>query len=142
MEGDWRCVETFKGFEFPSKKISKARVVADTDLPGFTKLSIARFGDVGKDNVVYELSFRSDSSGAVRERYASNVASSLTAHTGDPGLVFGVDYDALKNPNRATINININSRAGRNGQRVEIFVNSRRAEELSEEIFLCAESVR
>ena len=138
MEGNWQCVESFRGFELPSKKISKARVVSDTSLPGFTKLSIVRFGDVGKSNVAYEQSFESDSSGTVRESYAPNVARSIVAHTGDPGLVFGVEYVAAKNPNRATINL----RAGRNGQRIEIFVNSRRAEGLSDDIFLCSESVR
>ena len=36
LEGRWRCSATFQGFQFPNEKISKQRVVAETDLPGFT----------------------------------------------------------------------------------------------------------
>ena len=33
LEGRWRCSATFQGFQFPNEKISKQRVVAETDLP-------------------------------------------------------------------------------------------------------------
>ena len=43
------------------------------------------------------------------------------------------------NPNRATIRLKT---GGRNGERIELFVNSRRSEVVNDEIFLCSELVR
>ena len=56
FEGRWRCSAAFQGYQFPST-ISKQRVSAQTDLPGFTKLSIARFGDVGREKTEFEMTF-------------------------------------------------------------------------------------
>ena len=70
LDSTWRCDAAFAGFELPSKKISKQRVIANTDLPGFTKLSVARFGDVGRESTRYEMRFYRTPSGAVYEDYA------------------------------------------------------------------------
>ena len=86
MEGRWRCSATFQGFQFPNEKISKQRVVAETDLPGFTKLSIARFGDVGREKTDFELNFVKRG-GKVIEDYGNNVANALSAHVDKPDLV-------------------------------------------------------
>ena len=140
LEGAWRCDASFAGFELPSKKISRERVVANTDLPGFTKLSVARFADVGREATRYTMNFyRDPKNGAVLEDYASDLASSLAAHANDPNLVRGVSYEVAKNPNRATLNLREGSR---NGERIEIFVNGRRSETLSDDIFLNSESIR
>ena len=137
LEGRWRCSATFQGFQFPNEKISKQRVVAETDLPGFTKLSIARFGDVGREKTEFDLNFvrRGDK---VIEDYGNNVANALSAHVDKPDLVKNVAWDAA-NPNRMTMSL---KEGGRNGERIEIFVNSRRSEALEGDIFLNSESIR
>ena len=137
LEGRWRCSATFQGFQFPNEKISKQRVVAETDLPGFTKLSIARFGDVGREKTEFDLNFvrRGDK---VIEDYGNNVANALSAHVDKPDLVKSVAWDAA-NPNRMTMSL---KEGGRNGERIEIFVNSRRSEALEGDIFLNSESIR
>ena len=137
LEGRWRCSATFQGFQFPNEKISKQRVVAETDLPGFTKLSIARFGDVGREKTDFELNFVKRG-GKVIEDYGNNVASALAAHVDKPDLVKNVAWDAA-NPNRMTMSL---VEGGRNGERIEIFVNSRRSEALDGDIFLNSESIR
>ena len=139
LAGDWQCEAKFAGFELPSKKISKERVIANTDLPGFTKLSVALFGDVGRESTRYAARFLKTSDGRIQEDYSENVARSLRAHASDPGLVEAVTYDSGKNPNRMTVNLRPGNR---NGERLEIFVNSRRAETLTDEIFLNSESIR
>jgi len=139
LEGTWRCEASFRGYEFPSKTISKARVVANTDLAGFTKLSVARFGDVGRESTVYDVAF-ARSGGRVYEDLSGNLRRSLAAHAGgDDGLVRSVDYDAGKNPNRVTVDLR---EGGRNGERIELFVNARRDEALGDDFFLNAESIR
>ena len=139
LEGRWRCSATFQGFQFPSEKISKQRVVAETDLPGFTKLSIARFGDVGMEKTDFELNFVKRG-GNVIEDYGNNVANALAAHVDKsvPDLVKNVAWDAA-NRNRMTMSL---AEGGRNGERIEIFVNSRRSEALEGDIFLNSESIR
>ena len=139
LEGRWRCSATFQGFQFPNEKISKQRVVAETDLPGFTKLSIARFGDVGREKTDFELNFVKRG-GNVIEDYGNNVANALAAHVDKsvPELVKNVAWDAA-NPNRMTMSL---VEGGRNGERIEIFVNSRRSEALEGDVFLNSESVR
>ena len=139
LEGTWRCDAAFAGFELPSKKISKQRVIANTDLPGFTKLSVARFGDVGRESTRYEMRFYRTPSGAVYEDYARDVASSLNAHAGDARLVESVSYDVAKNANRATVTLRPGTR---NGERIELFVNGRRSEALGDDVFLSSENVR
>ena len=115
----------------------RQRVVAETDLPGFTKLSIARFGDVGREKTEFDLNFvRRD--GKVIEDYGNNVANALSAHVDKPDLVKNVAWDAA-NPNRMTMSL---KEGGRNGERIEIFVNSRRSEALEGDIFLNSESIR
>ena len=137
LEGRWRCSATFQGFQFPNEKISKQRVVAETDLPGFTKLSIARFGDVGREKTEFDLNFVRRG-GKVIEDYGNNVANALSAHVDKPDLVQNVAWDAA-NPNRMTMSL---KEGGRNGERIEIFVNSRRSEALEGDIFLNSESIR
>jgi len=147
FEGRWRCSVAFQGYQFPST-ISKQRVSAQTDLPGFTKLSIARFGDVGREKTEFEMNFVRRG-GKVIEDYGQNVANALCAHVDKPDLVRSVAWDAA-NPNRMTMDLKA---GGRNGERIEIYVNSRRSEALEGgatgrpeavegDIFLNAESVR
>ncbi|KAH8044353.1 hypothetical protein JL722_14745 [Aureococcus anophagefferens] len=138
LEGTWRCDAAFAGFELPSKKISKQRVVANTDLPGFTKLSVA-LRRRRRESTRYEMRFYRTPSGAVYEDYARDVASSLNAHAGDARLVESVSYDVAKNANRATVTLRPGTR---NGERIELFVNGRRSEALGDDVFLSSENVR
>ncbi|GMH47117.1 hypothetical protein TrLO_g10351 [Triparma laevis f. longispina] len=138
LEGTWTCTEDFAGFEFPSKKVPKENIIAQT-LPGFVKLSIARFADIGRKNTNYNMTFFKDKSKKIREDYTHNLSSSISAHTDGKELVETVDYDPTKNPNRMTLKLRAGSR---NGERLEIFVNSRRSEILKEDIFLSTELIR
>mmetsp|Transcript_14203 Transcript_14203/g.29169 ORF Transcript_14203/g.29169 Transcript_14203/m.29169 type:complete len:303 (-) Transcript_14203:160-1068(-) len=137
LEGTWECSEEFRGFEFPSKKIPKEKIVSSTQLPGFTKLSIARFGDVGRKDTRYKMKFVMEGND-VRENFPFNIGESISAHTDGREVVESVEGSA-GNPNRITIRLRT---GGRNGERVELFVNSRRSEVVNDEIFLCSELVR
>lgn len=90
LEGTWDCTETFRGYEFPSK-VPKEKIVSRTSLPGFTKLSISRFADIGRQSTRYSLTFSLDDSGVVRESYADNIKASIEAHTDGREVVDGVD---------------------------------------------------
>lgn len=68
------------------------------------------------------MTFFKDKSKKIREDYTPNLSSSISAHTDGKELVETVDYDPTKNPNRMTLKLRAGSR---NGERLEIFVNSR-----------------
>jgi len=138
LEGRWRCSEVFAGFEFPAR-VPKEEVVADTNLAGFTKLSIVRFADIGrKSTTSYEIIF-ADSGGVVVEDVAANLKSSIAAHTDGREVVESVEYASSSNPNRLTLRLKPGSR---NGERVELFVNGRRSEVISDDVFISSELIR
>ncbi|GMI02417.1 hypothetical protein TrVE_jg2885 [Triparma verrucosa] len=139
LEGTWDCTSDFAGFEFPSKKVPKENIVAQTQLPGFVKLSVARFADVGRKNTRFTMKFFKDKDGKVREDYGENLANSISAHTNGREVVDEINYEPVKNPNRITIRLRA---GGRNGERIEQFVNSRKSETLTDSIFLNSELVR
>ena len=93
LEGTWDITETFRGYEFPSKKIPKEKIISRTSLPGFTKLSIARFSDIGRQSTTrYKWKYsRDESSGVVRECFADNIIESIAAHSDGREVVEGVD---------------------------------------------------
>lgn len=139
LSGDWDVTSAFSGYEFTASKISKQRLTTNIDIPGFQKLSIAEVADVGKEKVVYKRKYREERGGVIREDRAFNYMASIGAHLGDPGIVTRVNYDVDKNPNRATIEL---KRGSRNGERLELFTNSRRSEIVDENLFVCSESLR
>lgn len=139
LSGDWDVTSTFSGYEFTASKISKQRLTTNTDIPGFQKLSVAEVADIGKEKVVFERKYRERRGGVVREDRAFNYMASIGAHLGDPSIVTRVIYDFDKNPNRATIEL---KRGSRNGERLELFTNSRRSEVVDDSVFLCSESLR
>ncbi|KAJ8613512.1 hypothetical protein CTAYLR_002194 [Chrysophaeum taylorii] len=129
LHGEWIVRSRFKGYEF-SSKIPRERLVANRDIPGFQKLSIAEIADVGAD-VVFARRYADG-----KEDKAFNYKATIGAHLSDPDVVTDV---AINGPNRATIQLKPGSR---NGERLELFTNSRRSQRLNPETFLCSESLR
>ena len=139
LVGDWDASVTFNGFAFPSRTVDKAVVAADTTLPGFTKLSIAFIPDVGSD-VRHALRFVTDRSGGVVEDRAFNLTSVINASLrGD--IVEDVEFDAARDPNRATISFRRG--ATNNAERIELFANARESATRPDDgVFFAAESTR
>lgn len=135
LEGTWKVSSQFKGYQFATDKVSKERIVANLDIPGFQKLSIAQFADVGSE-VSYERRYGGDGGGGVREDRAFNLNATIGAHMRDPSIVTKLTFS---DKNRATIEL---KKGGRNGERIELFTNSRRSQNVDENLFLCSESIR
>jgi hypothetical protein len=134
MEGEWDAAFSFVGADFPSSAssssssqasvIPKDRIVADTSLPGFRRLSIAMVPDVGKPHS-FRMRFRArEDEGArrVEEDRAFNLKNALESEVGK-GAVASVDYNPDRNPNRLTINLL--PQAAVNAQKIELFCNAR-----------------
>lgn len=138
LEGEWRVTSRFAGYLFTATKISKQRLLTNVVVPGFQKLSIAENADVGKEACEFARRYVSRS-GQVREDRAFNYKASIEAHLGEPGIVERVVCDDERNPNRVTIELRPGSR---NGERLELFTNSRKSETVDATLFLCSESLR
>ena len=99
-------------------------------------MSIAQFADVGSE-VSYERKYARDSSDSVvREDRAFNLNATICAHLRDPSAVTKLSFS---DKNRATIEL---KKGGRNGERLELFTNSRKSQNVDESLFLCSESIR
>ena len=136
--GTWNVTATFSGFELPSSSISKSKVLADVEgVPGFQKLSVATFADVGKSPVAHTLRFAPSrrAAGALEDR-PFNLRSSINAYLG----LDAVDTVTCENDNRATVIFK--PRRTRNAEKIELFTNSRGAETTSDESFVCFEQMR
>lgn len=126
LDGEWQSTASFEGYEFPSKEVNKKRLLADPDVPGFTKLSIAHVPDVGKTPVSFRLRWSGrPGGGAVVEDRAFNLRSIIDAYTGK-AAVDAVEYDGARDPNRCTVRLKPG--AANNAERIELFTNSRESE--------------
>lgn len=123
MRGTWHMQVQFSGYLFPSRNISRQRLTADYDIPGFRKCSIAPMADVGKDQVSYTWTIDEDTGWEDR---TSNLQHAIDAYLGYPA-VHQVLYNARKNPNRMSIDFNDYRTV--NAERIELFCNARESEE-------------
>jgi len=127
MEGEWQVSCKFIGADFPSSPaeaspfVPKGRIVSDTGLPGFRRLSIAMVPDVGKDHA-FRMRFVSKNGGRVEEDKIFNLKNALESELGK-AAVTTIEYNPDKNPNRASLNLLPG--ASPNAQRIELFWNAR-----------------
>ena len=127
MEGEWQVGCNFIGADFPasatkaSPYVPKDRIVSDTGLPGFRRLSIAMVPDVGKDHA-FRMRFVSKDGGRVEEDKPYNLKQALESELGK-AAVTTIEYNPDKNPNRASLNLLPG--ASPNAQRIELFWNAR-----------------
>jgi hypothetical protein len=85
LEGEWKCETRFSGYSFPSATVSKERLVRDTSVPGFLKLSIASLADVGA-GAEHTLRFLRRADGAVVADTAANLASAVDGFLRAPAV--------------------------------------------------------
>jgi len=137
--GEWKVDMKFQGYDLCASRIEKERLIKNTDIPGFQKLSIAEVADVGKENVSFDRRYFLDSKNKVREDRSFNWEQSIGAHLVQPEIVKKIAYNPTANPNRATIELLPGSR---NGERLELFTNARRSEMKTPDLFLAMESIR
>lgn len=135
MQGEWDVTFNFIGADFPSSTTSsssstafipKDKIIADTSLPGFRRLSIAMTPDVGKVGVKHRMRFKAVDDeggvGRVEEDRSYNLQQALEAELGR-GAVTSIDYEPNKNPNRASLSLFPG--VSPNARRIELFWNSR-----------------
>lgn len=127
MEGEWQVNCKFIGADFPSSAtkaspyVPKERIVSDTGLPGFRRLSIAMVPDVGKDHA-FRMKFAAKDGGRVEEDKVFNLKNALESELGKAAVTV-IEYNPDKNPNRASLNLLPG--ASPNAQRIELFWNAR-----------------
>ena len=119
------------------------KVVANVDIPGFQKLSIAQVGDVGRETTNYQMNI--DPSTGLEDRQLS-ISTSINAHLGYEA-VREIEYNVKDNPNRLSIDF-IPQRT-RNANRIELFYNGRESELVpssqsasGQTVFVCSEYIR
>ena len=157
MEGEWDAEWKFIGADFPSSVassksafIAKDKIIADTSLPGFRRLSVAITPDVGKPKVHHKMRFKAvEDEGArrIEEDRAYNIEQALEAELGK-GAVTNIDYEPNKNPNRASLTLFPG--VSPNARRIELFWNSRSilpaaptdSKEVQAQSFRVAEDIR
>ena len=142
MRGEWNVEMSFRGYLFPSTKIPKEQLTANVSIPGFQKCSIAQLSDIGKDRVQYHIKIDPET-GYEDRQY--NLQQTINAHLGYEA-VEQVIYDVKSNPNR--ISIYFTNYRTRNAERIELFVNGRESELVSNpadeklKVFVCSEYIR
>ena len=142
MRGEWDVTEKFAGYVFPSTSIPKSKVIADIQIPGFQKCSIAAISDIGRELASYRI--RIDANSGLEDR-KYNLANAIDGHLGYTA-VDSIDYDVQSNPNRMSIIFVLNRT--RNAERIELFFNARESELVpnpSDEnyrVFVCSEYIR
>jgi len=119
LEGEWKCETRFSGYSFPSATVSKERLVRDTSVPGFLKLSIASLADVGA-GAEHTLRFLRRADGAVVADTAANLASAVDGFLRAPAVQA---VDVSEGTNRVTVTLK--PRATNNAERLELYVNAR-----------------
>lgn len=140
LEGTWDVAQTFDGFVFPSKRITRERIMREPTVPGLQKLSVLEIPDMGKSPCNFQARFeRAAGDGFCTEAKAFNLASAVDRSL-EARLVQRVEYAPRQNPNRASI-IFYPGRT-RNAERVELFYNAREHEALSDSAFVASEHVR
>ena len=138
LDGTWDCTTQFAGYSFPSTRIDKNRLVKDTSVPGFLKLSILQLADVGAGGQ-HQLRFSRRADGAVVEDKAFNLTSMVDALLRGP-VVQSVDYEPAREQNRVTLRLVPGST--NNAERVELYFNARESDIRPDGVFYALESVR
>lgn len=148
MRGEWDVSSRFRGFLFPSQKISKEKLTAKFEIPGFQKCSIATVCDVGRDLTNYRMKI--EQSTGLDDRVFT-LQQQINANL-DSDAVKAITYDVRANPNRLSIEF-VPYRT-RNAERIELFCNARESElvpypltpgdDLQKDlsIFVCSEYIR
>lgn len=121
LEGTWDCVTAFAGYEFPSQRISKERLVRDPSVPGFLQLSVMSLADVGAGGT-HQLRFTVGADGRVVEDRVFNLRSVADAQL-RKRCVQSVEYAPQREPNRLTVRLLPGAVSGT--ERVELFFNGR-----------------
>mmetsp|Transcript_4825 Transcript_4825/g.9204 ORF Transcript_4825/g.9204 Transcript_4825/m.9204 type:complete len:318 (-) Transcript_4825:286-1239(-) len=122
MRGDWEISLSFAGYIFPSKTISKDKIVSNANIPGFQKCSIISVSDIGKEEVTYRMKIAKDT--GLEDRRVT-LESCINSHLGYKAIR-DVLYDPSSNANRISIDFVPNRT--RNANRVELFCNARESE--------------
>jgi len=148
LEGDWKASLTFAGYELPAKDvIPRDALFAEGNVPGFQKCSLALLPDVGKDGVSFPMRWVKGKDGIVREDRVSNLRAAIRG---------GLGYDAIErietvtdpmlpnpfgiSPNRLRL---VFARGlTNNAERIELFTNSREAEQPTPDLFVSSEALR
>lgn len=140
LRGLWNVTTSFRGYAFPSQTIPREELVRNYNIAGFQKCSIAVTADVGKERVDYQ--WRVDEVTGWEDR-RWNLARQIDAFLGYTA-VKNVIYDPRSNANR--IGIDFVDYRTVNAERIELFCNSREAEEYRSNdglpIFVCSEYLR
>jgi hypothetical protein len=142
LEGEWLTTTDFAGYEFPSKLIDKGSLTREATTPGFQKLSLAYVPDVGRDTTRYRMRFTRGGKreNPVTEDRVFNLTEIINAYIGEDA-VEEVEYDGLKDPNRATIRLKHG--VSNNAERIELFTNARESEtRQSDQTFFASETLR
>ncbi|KAL3937729.1 MAG: hypothetical protein SGBAC_007223 [Bacillariaceae sp.] len=137
MKGnEWKITCKYGGYLFPSKAISRERLIANAQIPGFQKCSIAALSDVGTESFDYTLTISDDGVEDRIQTYTTQINSNLGYKA-----VSNIKYSAKSNPNR--ISIEFDEYRTRNAERVELFCNGRESEYVQEtNTFVCSEYIR
>lgn len=148
LEGEWRASLSFAGYELPAKDvIPREALFAEGNVPGFQKCSLALLPDVGKEGVTFPMRWSKDKDGVVREDRVANLRAAIRG---------GLGYDAIEqievvpdamipnpfgvNPNRLKL---VFARGlTNNAERIELFTNSREAEQPTPDLFVSSEALR
>jgi len=151
LEGEWSVEQTFAGYEMPLKDaIPRDQLMAEGNVPGFKKLSLALFPDVGKEGIRYTMRWARDAEGAVREDRAANLNSAIRGGLGYDAIDY-IDYKTDRgnpgllgsnagNPNR--LKLVFAPGLTKNADRIELFVNARETEAPREDLFYTAEALK
>ncbi|CAJ1951416.1 unnamed protein product [Cylindrotheca closterium] len=137
MHGTWKIKCNYAGFLFPSKKISREKLISNAQIPGFQKCSIVALSDIGKDSFDYTLSI--DPTSGLEDRIQT-LTTQVNSNLGYDAVA-AVKYNAKSNPNR--ISIDFDEYRTINAERVELFANGRESEWIPEtKTFVCSEYLR
>lgn len=139
LEGTWSVRSTFGGYLFPSKKISRERLLQEATIPGFQVLSIAAFPDVGKTPCEYRARYARRADGMIVEDKPFNLRSAIDGGV-EKRVVDRILYTPAQNPNRLSI-VFLPGKA-RNAERIELFFNAREGERADGDTFVCSEHLR
>lgn len=143
LEGTWAVESAFGGFEFPSKEISRERLMQEVTIPGFQKLSVVSIPDMGKARDAFDLRFTRRGS-VVVEDLAANIKAQVEAGLAEGAAprdkVARVEYRPALDPNRMSV-VFLPGRT-RNAERIELFWNARDGCSPRAGMFVCSEHLR
>ena len=136
MKGTWDIECKYGGYLFPSTKISRDRLTANVQVPGFQKCSIAALCDLGKDS---RWQMTIDETTGLENR-VSTLTSQIDSNLGY-SAVAEILYNPKSNPNR--LSVDFVEYKTKNAERIELFFNARESEMVPETgVFVCSEYMR